>query len=173
MKASATAFTLFSVNITWLHLLIGCSILFVLYIVFGLIREKTPRISLKTAFRDALRTAAAQPAALVKFLLTEACLIVICLTPLLLLTVKMSIWIPAALTAVCWFLLMNPARVNAAAAMQDSLGEGKLFSLCFFDETGGSVPLVQQGPARCSPGGFPGLLVGAAGSRAGLCLPVL
>ena len=133
MKASATAFTLFSVNITWLHLLIGCSILFVLYIVFGLIREKTPRISLKTAFRDALRTAAAQPAALVKFLLTEACVIVICLTPLLLLTEKMPLWIPAALAAVCWFLLMNPARVNAAAAMQDSLGNGSVFSMRLAD----------------------------------------
>ena len=127
MKASATAFTLFSVQITWLHLWIGCGAVFVLYIVFGLLRERKPKISLKKAFLDAIHAATSEPAALMKFLLTEACLVIICLTPLLLLT-EIPLWYPPALTALCWFLLENPIRINAAAVMQGSLEGGSVFS---------------------------------------------
>ena len=135
MKLSATAFTLFSVQITWLHLLIGCSVLLALYIVFGLIREKAPKISLMRALVDAMKTAFGHPGDTIRFFLTEICLMLICLAPMLLL-VELPFWYPAALTGLCWLVLANPARVNAAAAMQDSLGEGSVFSARLADPSG-------------------------------------
>ena len=65
--------------------------------------------------------------------MTEIALTGICLAPLLFLTEKGPLRYLAALAGVLWLLVKVPARLNAAAAMQDSLGDGKLFSLRLAD----------------------------------------
>ena len=78
------------------------------------------------AFRDAFRTCFRRPADTLKLILTEASLTLICLSPLLLLTDSALKW--GALAALpMWILIMFPARINAAAAMQNALGGGSLF----------------------------------------------
>ena len=93
-------------------------------------------MKISDAFREASRVVRGQKSAALKFLITEGCLTLICLAPLLFLTEAAPIKYLAALTPVLWILLMLPARVNAAAAMQDSLGEGSLFSLRLADPSG-------------------------------------
>lgn len=122
MKATATAFTLFSVQITWLQLGIACGVLLALYILLGLVREKKPRIRIRQAFSDAFRTALSHFGGTMKFLLAGICLLGICLAPLLLLA-EMPLPVPLILTGLCWLLLMNPVRANAAAVMQRCLGD--------------------------------------------------
>ena len=80
------------------------------------------------AFRKAFRTVAAQKGDAAKFLATEGALTLLCLAPLLFLTEKGPMKYAAVCAPVLWLLVMNPARLNAAAAMQDSLGEGRIFS---------------------------------------------
>ena len=90
-------------------------------------------MKISQAFRDACRTAAGQKAETLKFLATETALTGLCLSPLLFLTEKGPLKMLAALSALLWLLVKNPARLNAAAAMQDSLREGKIFSLRLAD----------------------------------------
>lgn len=81
------------------------------------------------AFGNAFRTVSGQKRETLKFLVTEAALTGMCLAPLLFLTESGPLKYLAALAAPLWLLVKIPARLNAAAAMQDSLGTGKIFSL--------------------------------------------
>ena len=97
-------------------------------------------MKISTAFRNAFRAWKKHPLSTLKFLVVEACLMLICAAPLLFLFEK-SLWFLAFLAVPLWILLMFPARVNAAAAMQDSLEGGNLFSLRLADpdDWGGKV----------------------------------
>ena len=90
-------------------------------------------MKISSAFRNVFRTVAGGKAAAAKFLLAEGCLTLICLVPLLFLLEKVPLQYFALLSPVLWILLMLPARVNAAAAMQDSLDGGSLFSMRLAD----------------------------------------
>ena len=90
-------------------------------------------MKISQAFRTAYRTVSEQKTEALKFLTVEIALTGICLSPLLFLTEKGWLQYLAALCAPLWLLVKIPARLNAAAAMQDSLGEGKLFSLRLAD----------------------------------------
>lgn len=81
------------------------------------------------AFREAARKVKEQKGDALKFLAFEGALTLMCLAPLLFLTQKGPLKYLAALAAPMWLLIKVPARINAAAAMQDSLGGGRLFSL--------------------------------------------
>ena len=61
-----------------------------------------------------------------KFLLTEACLLLICLAPMLFLS-NAALTPFAFAAAVLWILIRIPARMNAAAAMRNSLQGGSLY----------------------------------------------
>ena len=132
MEALVTAFTLFSIRITWLHLLIGCGAILLVCIILGAAREKKKKISLGTALRDTLRVTGNGRAAMMKFYLAEILIILICLAPLLMMF-EMPAPVPAAIAAALWFLLYNPARVCAADAMQASLEGESIFSLRLAD----------------------------------------
>ena len=90
-------------------------------------------MKISQAFGKAIRTVTAQKGETLKFLATELALTAMCLAPLLFLTEKGPLKYLAALAAPLWLLVKVPARLNAAAAMQDSLGEGKIFSLRLAD----------------------------------------
>ena len=90
-------------------------------------------MKISQAFREAFRTVTGQKAEALKFLTVETAVTGICLSPLLFLTEKGWLQYLAALAVPLWLLVKIPARLNAAAAMQDSLGEGKLFSLRLAD----------------------------------------
>ena len=90
-------------------------------------------MKISQAFRTAYRTVSEQKTEALKFLTVEIALTGICLSPLLFLTEKGWLQYLAAFCAPLWLLVKIPARLNAAAAMQDSLGEGKLFSLRLAD----------------------------------------
>ncbi len=90
-------------------------------------------MKISQAFRKAYRTVSGQKAEALKFLATEFALTAMCLAPLLFLTEEGPLKYLAALTVPLWLLIKIPARLNAAAAMQDSVGEGKLFSLRLAD----------------------------------------
>lgn len=87
------------------------------------------------AFSRAFREYFGHPGASLKFLLTELCLTLIVLAPLMLIGEK-NLRIFSVLSAVLFVLMLLPARVNAAAAMQDSLGDGSLFSYRLADPSG-------------------------------------
>ena len=89
-------------------------------------------MSIPSAFRNAFRICFRHPADTLKFLATELCLTLICLAPMLFLADK-TLGYAAALTVPLWILVMFPARMNAAEAMQDSLRGGRLFSLRLAD----------------------------------------
>ena len=90
-------------------------------------------MKISQAFRDAARTVKEQKGETLKFLALETALTIMCLAPLLFLTQKGPLKYLAALALPLWLLVKAPARINAAAAMQDSLGEGKIFSLRLAD----------------------------------------
>ena len=90
-------------------------------------------MKISQAFRDAARTVKEQKGEALKFLALETALTMMCLAPLLFLTQKGPLKYLAALALPLWLLVKVPARINAAAAMQDSLGEGKIFSLRLAD----------------------------------------
>ena len=90
-------------------------------------------MSILQAFADARRTVSGQKKEALKFLAVELAMTAICLAPLLFLTESGNLKYLAALAAPLWLLIKIPARLNAAAAMQDSLGEGKMFSLRLAD----------------------------------------
>lgn len=85
-------------------------------------------MKISTAFRNAFRVGFGRPGATLKFLVVELCLTLICLAPLAFLFEK-GLEFLALLAVPLWVLIMFPARMNAAEAMQDSLGNGSLFSL--------------------------------------------
>ena len=99
------------------------------------------------AFATAFRTVSAQKKETVKFLLAEAALTAMCLAPLLFLTEEGPVKYLAALALPLWLGVKVPARLNAAAAMQDALGEGRVFSLRLADP-GGYVRKVLYGLKR-------------------------
>ena len=90
-------------------------------------------MSILQAFADARRTVSGQKKEALKFLAVELAVTAICLAPLLFLTENGDMKYLAALAAPLWLLVKIPARLNAAAAMQDGLGEGKMFSLRLAD----------------------------------------
>lgn len=90
-------------------------------------------MKISQAFRDAARTVKEQKGETLKFLALETAMTLMCLAPLLFLTQKGPLKYLAALALPLWLLVKVPARVNAAAAMQDGLGEGKVFSLRLAD----------------------------------------
>jgi len=90
-------------------------------------------MKISQAFRDGARTVKEQKGETLKFLALETAMTLMCLAPLLFLTQKGPLKYLAALALPLWLLVKVPARVNAAAAMQDSLGEGKIFSLRLAD----------------------------------------
>ncbi len=92
-------------------------------------------MKISDAFRNAMKTAAGNMGETVRFLVTEGCMTLICLSPLLLLSEKGPLKYLAALSALLWICIMLPARVNAARAMQDSQEGGHLFSRQLADFT--------------------------------------
>ena len=86
MTPESTAFTLFSVQITWMHLFVIIAVLFAHYILFGLILEAKPRIQICRAFVQAVRTGLEQYGDTLKLLLAETLLLLISLMPLLVLS---------------------------------------------------------------------------------------
>ena len=85
MNVSETVLTVFSVQITWLHLFIGCGmlVLLALYIWLGILRERQPNIHPLTALADAVAAAAARPGDMLRFLTAEVCLLLMCFVHLL------------------------------------------------------------------------------------------
>ena len=82
-------------------------------------------MKISKAVSAARRAYTASPAGTGRFLLTETCLTLICLAPLLFLAeegLKPLAWV----SPVLWLLVMLPARMNAAAAMRDGLRGGDL-----------------------------------------------
>lgn len=102
---------------------------------------------IRNAFRNAFQVFFGKPGAAVKFWMMEACLTLAALTPLLFLT-SGSLRLLALLAVPFWLLLMLPARVNAAGAMQDALEGGSLFSSRLGDMTGYGRKLL-YGLKRC------------------------
>ena len=85
------------------------------------------------AIRKAFQTVSAQKGGTLKFLAAEGALTLMCLAPLLFLTQQGPVKYLAALSAPMWLLVKVPARVNAAAAMQDAAAGGAIFSLRLAD----------------------------------------
>ena len=128
MTPSATVFTLFDAQISWVQLVFGGAVAAALYILFfSLVLEKEPRIHIIQAFRNAFRIGRQQFGGLVRFLTVELCITLICLSPLLFLAEK-NVRFLAGLTVPLWILIMFPVRANAAAAMQDALNGRRLFT---------------------------------------------
>ncbi len=92
-------------------------------------------MKISEAFRKAGRTCTARPGETLKFLLTEACLTLMCLAPALFLSNEKLKW-PALISVVLFLLILLPARVNAALAMKDALRGGSLFSRQLVDLSG-------------------------------------
>ena len=102
---------------------------------------------IRSAFRKAFQAFFGKPGDTVQFWMVEACLTVASLSPLLFLT--NGGLRPLALLAVpCWLLVMLPARVNAAGAMQDAAAGGRLFSRKLGDLTAYGKKLA-YGLKRC------------------------
>ncbi len=92
-------------------------------------------MKISKAFGKAFRVCNGDRGAYVRFFLTELCLTLITLAPLLFLAE--SGLRPLALLCVPLFVfVLLPARVNAAAAMQNALAGGSLFSRCLADASG-------------------------------------
>ena len=89
-------------------------------------------MKISQALKDAFRVYTGHFGATVKFLITEACITLAAVTPLLFLS-DSSLMMGALLVIPFWILLVFWARVNAAAAMRDALGEGSLFSYRLID----------------------------------------
>ena len=84
-------------------------------------------MKISAAVKDAFRVYAGHFGSTLKFLVVEGCMTLAALTPLLFLTnEKLKLF--ALLAIPFWLLLVLWARVNAAAAMRDALGEGSLFT---------------------------------------------
>lgn len=132
MKMSGTVFSIGSLDITWLALVIAAAVLLALYIWIGLLRERKPRIRLGRAFARALRAGGKHPGNLVRFLIVETCLTMLGLVPLLFL-LEPGLRLLALLAVPLWLLIVNPARINAAAGMQACLAGESIFSFRLVD----------------------------------------
>ena len=91
-------------------------------------------MKISAAFSNAFRVYFRHFGASLKFLVTEACITMIALSPLLFLTgdglhTLALLAVPFSLALIPW------ARVNAAGAMQDALNGGSLFSMRLADPT--------------------------------------
>ena len=84
-------------------------------------------MKISEAIRDAWKAYARSVSGILIFLLTETCLMLICLAPLLFLT-KKGMGPGAWLTPILWILVMLPARMNAAGGMLNALRGGSLGS---------------------------------------------
>ena len=84
-------------------------------------------MKISAAIRDAFRVYTAHSGDTLKFLLVEACMTLAVFTPLLFLA-EDGLKMLALLAVPFYLLLILWARVNAAAAMRDAFGEGRLFS---------------------------------------------
>ena len=93
-------------------------------------------MKISQAFQKGLKTVWGQKTGTLKLLLTEFALALMCLAPLLFLTEGAPLMYLAALSVPMWLLIKVPARLNAAAAMQDSLEGGEIFSLRLADTEG-------------------------------------
>lgn len=89
-------------------------------------------MKISTALRNAWRTYTASPADTMKFLLTEACLTLICLAPLLCLT-DAAVAPGAFASVLLWILVMIPARMNAARGMAEGLRGGRLCTVTLIE----------------------------------------
>ena len=92
-------------------------------------------MKISAAIKNAFRVYSEHFGATMKFLIVEACITLAAVTPLLFLTndgLKMF----ALLAVPFWILLIFWARVNAAEAMRDSLGDGSLCSCRLIDPSG-------------------------------------
>ena len=87
------------------------------------------------AFREAFKVYPGRSSDGLRFLTVEFCMTAACCVPLLFLALKGAEWL-ALLCIPCYVLVMFWARVNAAAAMQDALGGGRLFSKRLVDGEG-------------------------------------
>ena len=89
-------------------------------------------MTISRALKDAFRAYKEHFGATAKFLIVEACITLAAVTPLLFLT-DSSLKVFALLAVPFWILLVFWARVNAAAAMRDTLRDGSLFSTRLID----------------------------------------
>ena len=136
MTLSRTVFTISGVPVSLFRLICWGIALLALYILFiSFVLEKDPRIRIFKAFRTAFRVGGHQFGGLIKFLVVEICVMLICLVPLFFLLEK-SIRFLAALVIPMWILIMNPIRMNAAVAMQDALNGGQLFTARLLETEG-------------------------------------
>ena len=85
------------------------------------------------AFGKAVRTVSAQKGGALKLLAAEGATTLMCLAPLLFLAQQGPLKYLAALSPVLWLLVKVPARMNAAAVMQEAAEGGSIFSLRFAD----------------------------------------
>ena len=128
MKLSDTAFALGSVQVSWRMLLIAGCIVLGHYILFGLLLERKRRTWVVRGFVQSVKTGLKQFPGMMKFLCVEFCVTLMGLTPLLFLFAKGNYRYLAFLAYPMWLLVVNPMRMNAAAAMQDSLEGHPVFS---------------------------------------------
>ena len=84
-------------------------------------------MKITAAMKDAFRVYSGHFGDTVRFLLVELCITLAVFAPLLFL-IEDGVKILALLAVPFYLLLVLWARVNAAAAMRDALGEGRLFS---------------------------------------------
>ncbi len=84
-------------------------------------------MKISKAIRDAWKAYTRSVGGTLIFLITEGCLTLICLAPLLFLT-KKGMGPGAWLTPILWILVMLPARMNAAGGMLNALRGGSLGS---------------------------------------------
>ncbi len=84
-------------------------------------------MKISKAFRKAFQVYFGNRGTSAKFLLVELCLVLITLAPLLFLA-ESGLQLLALLSAVLFILILLPARMNAAGAMQDALRGGSLCS---------------------------------------------
>ena len=90
-------------------------------------------MKISDAFRNAFRVYFGHFGATMKFLVVELCMTLAALSPLLFLAVDGWLKWLALLAVPFWLVLMLWARVNAAGAMRDALGEDTLFSYRLVD----------------------------------------
>ena len=90
-------------------------------------------MKIRQAFYNAQPAVRERKAETLKFMALEGALTLMCLAPLLFLTEKGPLMYLAALSLPMWLLIKVPARQNAAAAMQERLDGGRLFSLRLVD----------------------------------------
>ena len=92
-------------------------------------------MKISEAFRNGGRVFFSHPGSTLQFTLVEGCMMMAALAPLLFLTTE-NLKLLALLAVPFYLFLMLWARVNAARAMEEGLGDGSLFSVTLVDPTG-------------------------------------